>query len=535
MGRFGILLSDNDYYEDDDNDSCGPLVGASSSLFLPPSSISSEAVARFRSESKNDRSGGESGTAAAAAAAAGASNNGDLEYSDDDDESEEDGEPSTSSSNDAYGEDSLGSDEEDDDDDDEEEEPPHPLGFVRGPSSRYAVDWLVVPSKEAAVLDYKRRMGYKHAFSLKDPLLGDDNPNIVSSPPMQQFPPLASYLDPKTASTLDLVEVARAVSIPTAPQVGDDDAFDYKVAAAAIRDHEIQEIVDLFATTLGDESSDAGNVRALGPPPTTIVRDPLGQLSVDEQMEPYRAMQMDQRRVEAEVEGVRGTYLKENQERRDRLTELIREQQDAAQRLQDEIDRRRLDAERAEMQKQVEEQERLEGEQRRADAAQRKKEEDDEDEERKRLQQQQQQQQQEAAEQERVQAARAAAEPEFVARAHRLVSQLVQVRASVEPFETSTAPTVKRRRLQMKKLVAGKVNTLTENADKIRSVAAEVSQAIAAARAEDEQVRQQNSAGAHGVSSEMARGKRYLIDLLSSKVIVRVQAEGFNGYENDWV
>jgi hypothetical protein len=235
------------------------------------------------------------------------------------------------------------------------------------------------------------------------------------------------------------------------------------------------------------------------------------------------------------VEGVRGTYLKENQERRDRLTQLIREQVDAARRIQDEIDRRRLDAERAEMQKQVEEQERLEGEQRRADAAQRKKEEDDEDEERKRLQQQQQQQQQEAAEQERVQAARAAAEPEFVARAHRLVSQLVQVRASVEPFETSTAPTVKRRRLQMKKLVAGKVNTLTENADKIRSVAAEVSQAIAAARAEDEQVREQNSAGAPGVSSEMARGKRYLIDLLSSKVIVRVQAEGFNGYENDWI
>jgi hypothetical protein len=33
----------------------------------------------------------------------------------------------------------------------------------------------------------------------------------------------------------------------------------------------------------------------------------------------------------------------------------------------------------------------------------------------------------------------------------------------------------------------------------------------------------------------MARGKRYLVDLLSSKVIVRVQAEGFNGYGWIWL
>jgi hypothetical protein len=58
---------------------------------------------------------------------------------------------------------------------------------------------------------------------------------------------------------------------------------------------------------------------------------------------------------------------------------------------------------------------------------------------------------------------------------------------------------------------------------------AEVSQAIGAARAEDENIKQQVEAGNRDLTPEMARGKRYLVDLLSSSVIKRVQAEGFNG------
>ena len=81
----------------------------------------------------------------------------------------------------------------------------------------------------------------------------------------------------------------------------------------------------------------------------------------------------------------------------------------------------------------------------------------------------------------------------------------------------------------MKKIINGKVNTLSENVDKIKSVAAEVSQAIGAARAEDENIKQQVQAGNRDLTPEMARGKRYLVDLLSSSVIKRVQAEGFNG------
>lgn len=81
----------------------------------------------------------------------------------------------------------------------------------------------------------------------------------------------------------------------------------------------------------------------------------------------------------------------------------------------------------------------------------------------------------------------------------------------------------------MKKIVNGKVNTLSENVEKIKAVAQEVCEAIATARVEDENMKQQLQAGAPGITSEMTRGKRYFIDLLCSKVIVRAQAEGFDG------
>jgi uncharacterized protein YoxC len=116
--------------------------------------------------------------------------------------------------------------------------------------------------------------------------------------------------------------------------------------------------------------------------------------------------------------------------------------------------------------------------------------------------------------------------PEYVAQAQKLVSKLVQVRASVAPFETSKL--VSQRRLGMKKIVNGKVNTLSENVDKIRQVAQEVSQAIAQAREQDEQMKQQQMQQQQ-MPPEMARGKRYLVDLLASSAIVRAQAEGFNG------
>ena len=64
-------------------------------------------------------------------------------------------------------------------------------------------------------------------------------------------------------------------------------------------------------------------------------------------------------------------------------------------------------------------------------------------------------------------------------------------------------------------------------------MASEVSQAISEARSEDEGIKQALERGDAGYTADMARGKRYLVDLLASNVIQRVQAEGFNGPRGD--
>lgn len=130
-----------------------------------------------------------------------------------------------------------------------------------------------------------------------------------------------------------------------------------------------------------------------------------------------------------------------------------------------------------------------------------------------------------AIEHERTKAAKkaAAAATEHVAKADKLRGQLVELQRSVAVFDT--VPTVAKRRLSMKKTVNGRVNTLAENVAKIRLVAAEVLQAVAVARQDDAHAKETPAA-----TPEMALGKRYLLNLLAAKVIVRVQAEGFNGY-----
>lgn len=129
----------------------------------------------------------------------------------------------------------------------------------------------------------------------------------------------------------------------------------------------------------------------------------------------------------------------------------------------------------------------------------------------------------------RAESAKKRAATEYITRADKLIAQLKQLRASVEPFETSKP--MGKRRLAMKKVVNGRVNTLSEDVAKIRAVANDVSNAIATSRQEDDQYKAQIDAGNQPelYTPEMARGKRYFLDLLSSKVVVRVQAEGFNG------
>ena len=139
---------------------------------------------------------------------------------------------------------------------------------------------------------------------------------------------------------------------------------------------------------------------------------------------------------------------------------------------------------------------------------------------------QQEQQRQELLKQQQAKEAAHNLKTEYIHNAQALVNKLVKLRASVEPFETSKA--VSKRRLQMKKIVNGRVNTLSADPDKVRVVASEVIQAIDDAEQQDEDMKQDTQA-----TPEMTRGKRYFIDLLASTALMRVQAEGFNGPRGD--
>ena len=132
-------------------------------------------------------------------------------------------------------------------------------------------------------------------------------------------------------------------------------------------------------------------------------------------------------------------------------------------------------------------------------------------------------------------AARAAEEEaakgtEHVGRAIELVSRLEDVRSGLlRAFETS--PAASRRRLQFKKVVNGRINTLSHDGGKVRDVSDAVVDAIAQASRDDDDA----AARAPGVGADPALtvGRRYLLDLLCSNLIVRVQADGFNGTRGD--
>ncbi|CAJ1948275.1 unnamed protein product [Cylindrotheca closterium] len=110
-------------------------------------------------------------------------------------------------------------------------------------------------------------------------------------------------------------------------------------------------------------------------------------------------------------------------------------------------------------------------------------------------------------------------EPEHVLKANSLLEQLDRLQKSIEPFSKNKA--VSKRRLKMKKTVCGKLNTLTDSATKVSEVADEVNEAIQLARQEDAQ------------NPNMALGESYVLDLLASNTIQRIQAESFNGPRGD--
>ena len=120
----------------------------------------------------------------------------------------------------------------------------------------------------------------------------------------------------------------------------------------------------------------------------------------------------------------------------------------------------------------------------------------------------------------------AAAKYQHVSRAQDLIMHLDRVRSGSVGglWEFDKSPMVSKRRLQFKKIVNGKINTLAHDGGKILEVSRLVCDAISNAAKDDSH----DTGG--GVTT---MGKKYLLDLLCSNLIVRVQADGFNGTRGD--
>ena len=360
--------------------------------------------------------------------------------------------------------------------DNEEEEEPHPLGFS---TTRFSLD-----GQSESLEHYKRRWGYVYPFETDKDMMDSD----ITQERQQQYPPISQYLDPGTAPTSALLQVPS--------ERGDATTTMDRLASL------------LEAASIVDTSSALSSSGMLALTNSSTVRTAFSPQ--DEARTQQRIQQeMDVHRKQVEQENLQAAKI---------LAQLISREEYKAEQIRSaqEEQERQVAREKERQEQRV--------------AAERKAQETKEQQDQEAAQAEKDRATEKLREKQRMQAEKLAKkqkENEYLVRAKKLVAQLVQVRASVEPFEKSKP--MAKRRLGMKKIVNGRVNTLAENADKIRQVASEVSDAIAKARAEDEQIKQQLQQGDPNLSSEMARGKRYLVDLLSSKVIVRVQAEGFNG------
>lgn len=358
----------------------------------------------------------------------------------------------------------------------DEEDYPHPLGFTTYGKTRFFLD----PPQHETTQQIRRRLRVldtKHDF-LDTEL---EETNLV-----QSFPPLSQYTDAKTAPTEALLRYSALDELPER-----EDSIDRVIAllsAASLIENESPS-----HSRLKSESRQAGQrLRA------------LCQAS-------ERERQSIRRRMDAE----KLQLTKQHRDAADALRMLLKRDHEAAQKVIRAHQAQEEAREEADRLQREQENRVKEGRQRIKD-------------EREKMQQDEEEQRNEAIrEKEKVAAAEQAKKTEHVVKAKKLVAKLEDLRASILPFEKSK--NVSRRRLNMKKTVKGKVNTLSQDDRKIESVANEVIMAVQQAKEEDEQLKQQVQAGNTQITSEMTRGKRYLVDLLASDTMARVQADQFNG------
>lgn len=390
-------------------------------------------------------------------------------------------------------------DSKNDDEEEEEAETPHPLGFSSSLGrTRFSMD--AEEDDEESILRYKLQWGYLNVSN-------NYHANLLTSPTAQQYPPLHSYLDPETAPTSALLRYDFEQKRRQSVIATDDDEDDGE-------DDPMDKIIMLLKA-----SSIIQNEKTL--------LSPIRQIeAIQQQMSlPQHVQQQREYKIQQRVDRYKAKFAQEQEEAAQALASLLqRQEQLRTQQEQEEEQKRQRDEQHRLEEKEKQHQQQQQEQQQENDRVQ----------EESRLNEIQAQKKEDARaakeEQEvrnRQEEMQKSQEPEYVGRAKKLVADLVQLRASVEPFETSKA--VSKRRLGVKKIANGKVNTLTEDPAKVRGVAMEVSQAISLARAEDAEAKQRLDAQDPSVSSEMTRGKRYFLDFLCSKAIVRAQADGFNG------
>lgn len=450
---------------------------------------------------------------------------------------------------------------DDSDDEEEEEEDAHPLGFgtswskhATNISSSWGRTRFCLDPPRETLREYQKRWGYD------DILPSSSSTKLLS--PQQTFPSLSNYLDPDTAPTAALARLALHHQ-----------EQDQKEQELALYGHmSPQHPTTPLRLTMSSSSSSSSTTKrplsssshalAVVPAksPSTPSLPPTPPLSsaylqvADDMKKLAQVSQVRYQKIQQHMQHERHKMQQEHDQFQKALQALLRDDEAEANRVRRQYQEEQQMRLRQQQQQQEEDEERARQEEEEAATAAAKIEE-----QAKQKQEQQQQQQQAlkeatdakaAAQQQENQQQQSTASstpprrtptadtasddtPEYVAAAQRLVSKLVLVRESVAPFETSKL--VSQRRLRMKKIVNGKVNTLSESVDKIRQVAHEVSDAIHQARQEDDQMKlqMQQAKAQQGqqqqVPPELGRGKRYLVDLLASSTIVRAQAEGFNG------
>lgn len=359
--------------------------------------------------------------------------------------------------------------------DSDDEDYPHPVGFSQGRSSAWGrTRFCLDPSVTADSIEEQWQSQI---------VLFPTSSSVHRL--MQSYPPVESYIDAKTASTVSLLRY--------------DESCNRKSHMQKENDREMDQITQLLqAASLVD------TVKAIEGPPAS--QTPLALLA-------NTANEIKQKMAKEELRAQR-----DHEEAAMALKKLIKRTQDKAEQILQAEEAR----ERAEIARLEEEQ--AEEDERQRLIEEKKAAENQAIEDQKEIDRIAQQKIDDARTAKREEAAK---KVEYITKANKLVAQLEVLQKSIEPFEKSKA--VGKRRLNMKKVVRGKVNTLAENADKIKEVAAQVGQAIAEARAEDEELKKQLQAGNTQITPEMPRGKRYLLDLLASSIRIRVQAEGFNG------